>query len=522
MAQRLVGLAEQMGAVLERTAYSPNIKERRDLSCAFFDGQGHLLAQAAHIPVHLGAMEESVHATQEMLGQEWLTGDVVVLNDPFAGGSHLPDITVVAPLFQTDQDEPWAFVANRAHHADIGGTTPGSLPADSTSLDQEGLVISPTLLVRDGKEVEHSWQTICDASRTPLERRGDLRAQVAAASWGLERLSAMKKEIEQKEEGATWDVQVKGLLNTSARASKILLKNIPKSSYEAEDILHDQAGKALKIKVQLTSDGQGRLGFDFAGTSEQSSGNLNAPMAVTQASVRYAVYCLIQALSGEQAPPANHGIFASLTIKIPPGSLLDPRPGAAVCAGSVETSQRIVDVLFLALAQALPDIIPAHSHGTMNNLLIGCEGAGAFSYYETLGGGCGASPKAAGASGTHSHMTNTLNTPVEALEHAYPLRIEAYRLRPGTGGHGLHRGGDGLERWIKLLGSEATLTLLGSRRESQPQGLKGGGPGLPGEQWVERNGQCLPLPAKCVMELKRDDVVVVRTPGGGGWGEPKE
>ena len=559
LGQRMAGIAEQMGAVLERSACSPNIKERRDFSCALFDGQGRLLAQAAHIPVHLGSLESSVRAAAPLLRNH--PGEMVVLNDPFAGGTHLPDITVVASLAPDAGGSPLAYLANRAHHADVGGGTPGSLPAGARYLEEEGLVLSPTLLTRDGEPVDEVWQGIARASHTPRERFGDLQAQLATNAWGLQRLLPHVRAPQ-------WQTLATELLEATQRAARSTLAKLPPGVYPASEVIHDHLGRPHKLMVSVACDGAGGLEFDFAGTGDQYSGNLNAPPAVTQAAVNYVGYCLLQALEPTGPPMANHGAFASLKLDLPLGSLLNPDPGErppAVSAGNVETSQRIVDLLLAALAPALPGIIPAQSQGTMNNLLIGGSGSAGtsssgavrggepFAYYETLGGGCGATPTVDGACGTHSHMTNTLNTPVEALEHAYPLRVEAYRLRTGTGGHGQHRGGDGLERWIRLLAPSATLTLVSGRRTTQPQGLNvrspgpevvrrtsshyaskpapkpasnpaserapasGAGPGLPGEQWVQRDGECLPIPAKVTMELKEGDVVVVRTPGGGGW-----
>ncbi len=541
LSQRLIGIAEQMGTVLERSAYSPNIKERRDFSCAIFDDLGRLLAQAAHMPVHLGSMEGSVQAAHLAYKDRMGPGDMVILNDPYAGGSHLPDLTLVAPVFKqptghrnapadgedgTDgEDEPnkgvpIAFVANRAHHADIGGKSPGSLPADSEFLEEEGVLLEPLLFVNKGRPVEKVWQMIKEASRTPRERQGDLQAQVAANIWGCRRTMALMAEHDPK-------TMVEDLLSAAGNASRHILSTVPKGNYKAGELIHDHRDEPHPLEVNLSSDGKGALVFDLSGTSSQYPGNLNAPLSVTRAAVRYTVYMVMRVLEPRACPPSNHGAFTSVSVKIPQGSLLNPvRPSGsrsrghpAVAAGNVETSQRVVDLLLSAFAQALPGIIPAQSQGTMNNLLIGHDRDDSpFAYYETLGGGCGATPVCDGASGTHSHMTNTLNTPVEALEHAYPLRVKAYRIRSGTGGHGTHRGGDGLERKIELL-APATLTLVSSRRHTQPCGIGDGGPGLPGEQWVERDGQCLPLSAKTTMELREGDVVVVRTPGGGGWGK---
>ncbi len=526
LGHRLAGVAEQMGAVLERSACSPNIKERRDLSCAIFDDQGRLLAQAAHIPVHLGSMESSVQAAASHLRRH--PGDMVVLNDPFSGGTHLPDLTVVAPLRLDAEAEadPQAYVANRAHHADVGGRAPGSLPAEARWLDEEGLVLPPTSLMREGEAIEEVWDLIARASQTPEERMGDLQAQVSANAWGAQRLRPIIED-------SHWQAVANELLAVTEGAARAIYASVPQGTYRAKEVIHDQRGQPLRLQAAMTSDGTGSLEFDFTGTDDQYPGNLNAPPAVTRAAVNYVCYCLLVAREPQGHPPANHGAFAPLSITIPSGSLLNPDPGErppAVSAGNVETSQRIVDMLLSALAPALPELIPAQSQGTMNNLLIGtlapsrpadtavpASSAPSFAYYETLGGGCGATSHGDGAHGTHCHMTNTLNTPVEALEHAYPLRVEAYRLRPGTGGHGEHRGGDGLERWVRLLAPSATLTLVSGRRTTQPKGIGEGGPGLPGEQWLQRDGQCLPLPAKTTIELQEDDVIVVRTPGGGGW-----
>jgi N-methylhydantoinase B len=507
-----IAVAEEMGVVLERTAYSPNIKERRDHSCAVFDREGLLVAQAAHIPVHLGAFPILMaHLVPRI---EWRAGDAVICNDPYLGGTHLPDLSVVTPVFAAD-GELFGFVANRAHHADIGGATPGSM-GPATELYGEGVIVPPLKLVEGGRVNEAVLALFCRNVRTPVEREGDLAAQLAANEVGARRFSEL---LEAHGTGQV-RARIEAARARSERATRELLAALPAGEYAFEDWLDDdgQGTRDLMIRVAVTV-GEGRIRFDFSGTAPQSRGPLNAPLAVTHAAVTYAVLCLLP-----EEVPFNAGCFAPIEVVAPEGCLVNPRPPAAVAGGNVETSQRMVDAVLGALAGALPERVPAASQGTMNNVLIGGLGPEGepFAYYETIGGGAGASPSGPGVSGIHCHMSNTRNTPAEALEYHYPLRVREYRLRRGSSGAGRHRGGEGLRREIELL-AEARVTLLTERRQRGPYGLSGGAPGAPG-----RNSLALPsphgrrfcsLPAKTAFDAPAGAIIRIESPGGGGWGE---
>ncbi|MCA9938997.1 MAG: hydantoinase B/oxoprolinase family protein [Anaerolineales bacterium] len=507
-------VAEEMGVALERAAYSPNIKERLDFSCAVFLGDGRMLAQAAHIPVHLGAMPASVR-TAITHCQPFRPGDVVILNDPYLGGNHLPDITLVSPIF-IDESTPTApdfFVASRAHHADVGGMSPGSMP-QSTELYQEGLIIPPVKLVDGGQRNDALWQIILRNVRTPVERSGDLAAQLAAHHIGDRRL----REIVRRYGGAETQAHAIALIAYAETLTRAAIAHIPDGVYTFCDYLDDdgQTAEPVPVQVTLTVDGE-RLLADFAGTAPAVQGNLNAVPAIVTSATAYCLRCAALALTQTDLP-MNEGAFTPLEVRVEPGSLLDPTPPHAVAAGNVETSQRIVDVVFGALAQALPDLIPAASQGTMNNLTFGGSGEnGPFAYYETIGGGAGAGPTADGVSGVHVHMSNTLNTPVEALEYAFPLRVLAYELRHGSGGSGRHHGGDGLVRSLQFL-RPVTVTLTSERRRRAPYGLNGGQPGQPGENHLLREGATQALPGKVTIRLQSGDTLRIETPGGGGWG----
>lgn len=510
----LISVAEEMGVTLGRTAYSPNIKERRDFSCALFDDQGRLVAQAEHIPVHLGAMPASVAAAIARFST-FEPGDLIALNDPYLGGTHLPDLSLVSPVFIGDGETLVGFVASRAHHADIGGMSPGSMPA-STEIYQEGFIIPPLKLARGGRMNEEALELFFRNVRTPDERRGDLAAQIAANRTGEERFQSLIGRYGHE----TVREHIDALLRYGEEMVRHALREIPAGTYTFIDRMEtsESDGEPLVIQAAVTSDGQGSLTVDFSGTSsEQSSGNLNAVLAVTTSAVLYCVRCL----TGPRAP-ANQGAFAPIQVIAPEGTLVNPRPPRAVAAGNVETSQRIVDVVFGALAQVIPDRIPAASQGTMNNTTIGGwdERRGApFAYYETLAGGVGGGPWGAGASAIHSHMTNTMNTPIEALEYQYPFRVLAYEVRRGSGGEGRHPGGDGLVRSIEFLGP-ATVSLLTERRTNGPWGLDGGGAGQPGRNILHRRGEHDPqeLPPVVTVSVKEGDVLTIETPGGGGWG----
>ncbi len=493
---------------LERTAYSPNIKERRDHSCALFDAEGQLVAQAAHIPVHLGAFPLLMaHLVSRI---DWRPGDGVICNDPFLGGTHLPDLSLVTPVFDAT-GALFGFVANRAHHADVGGATPGSM-GPATELYQEGMIVPPLKLVDAGRMNAALLEFFCRNVRTPAERRGDLAAQLAANEIGARRLGELLAAYGAAEVGA----RIVAARERSERATRELLSTMPAGEFSFEDWLDDDGQGTRNLPICLTVTlGGGRVRFDFTGTAPQSRGPLNAPLAVTHAAVTYAVLCLLP-----EEVPFNAGCFAPIEVVAPDGCLVNPRPPAAVAGGNVETSQRIVDVAFGALAGALPGQIPAASQGTMNNLTIGgvAPDGEPFAYYETLGGGAGAGPTADGASGIHCHMSNTRNTSAEVLEYHYPLRVRAYRLRRDTGGAGVHRGGDGLSREIELL-APARVTLLTERRSHGPYGLAGGGPGHAGRNYLTLPGaRRRALPAKTSFDAPAGTVLRIDTPGGGGWG----
>lgn len=508
-------VAEEMGATLGRTGYSSNIKERRDYSCAVFLGDGRMLAQAAHIPVHLGAMPASVRAAISH-GAPFRPGDVMILNDPYLGGTHLPDITLVSPVFASEGSEtPDFFVASRAHHADIGGMVPGSMPL-STELYQEGLIIPPVRLVEAGRTQQGILDLIIRNSRTPEERQGDLAAQLAAHKVGARRLD----EITRRYGLADVRQQAAGLIDYAERLTEAMLRELPAGTYTFEDSLdHDGISEEpIPIRAAITI-GDGRMRVDFNGSAPATAGSLNAVRAIVESAVLYVVRCI----AGETLP-VNEGVFAPIEFILPEGSVLNPDPPHAVAGGNVETSMRIVDVLYGALAQALPDHIPAASQGTMNNLAFGGihpQTGRPFAYYETLGGGSGAGPLTDGTSGIHCHMTNTLNTPVEALEMALPVRVRRYALREGSGGAGERRGGDGLIRSIEFL-APARVTLLTDRRMRGPYGLHGGADGQPGLNELEPGDGSPPreLPGKLILDARPGDVLSLYTPGGGGWGSP--
>jgi N-methylhydantoinase B/oxoprolinase/acetone carboxylase alpha subunit len=497
---RLTGVAEEMGAVLRRAAFSPNIKERADCSAALFTADGEMLVQAEHIPVHLGSMPASVRAAIDAFGGRLGPDDQVVLNDPFAGGTHLNDITLVKPCVVDGRLVGWA--ANRAHHADVGGAAPGSIPADATDIHQEGLRIPPTLL-DDGLR-----RLLLANSRTPRERVGDLAAQEGANVVGVERLAALA--------GAPFAEVV----DYGERRMRAALAALPDGTWRASDVLDStgaapdqQAPAHIHLRVTVAGDA---VTFDFSGTDPQSRGNVNAVEAVTVSAVAFALRSAV-----DPSIPANGGAMRPVRVIAPPGSIVAAQPPAAVGAGNVEVSQRVADVCLAALAQPCAGRVPAAGQGTMNNLLIGGDG---WVYYETVGGGQGGRPGAAGMSGVHTGMTNTRNTPIEALERAFPLRVLRQRLRRGSGGAGSAPGGEGIERDLLVL-EDVTVSLITERRVSRPWGLAGGEPGAPGENWLLPGGdeaRAERLPDKCTLRLAAGDVLRMLTPGGGGWGSPDE
>ena len=523
---QLTGVAEEMGEVLRRAAFSPNIKERADCSAALFTADGSLLVQAEHIPVHLGSMPASVRAAIDAVGVSRLgPGDQVIVNDPFAGGTHLNDITLVAPCFVDGALVGWA--ANRAHHADVGGMTPGSIPPEATEIQQEGFRLPPVVLTDDVVRL------LCANSRTPAERRGDLDAQVGANVVGVDRLASFV--------GAPLDE----VLAYGERRMRAALAAVPDGTYSFADVL-DSSGPAasqrspVDVRVSIVVSGSSVV-FDFTGSGAQTSGNVNAVLAVTESCVAFALRSAV-----DPSLPSNGGTMRPVRIVAPRGSVVAASPPAAVGAGNVEVSQRVADVCLGALSLALPLRVGAASQGTMNNLMIG--GAG-WVYYETVAGGQGGRPRAGwhgmsgvhtnmtnsvneghqfpgeprpGQSGIHTNMTNTSNTPIEALERAFPMRVLRYRLRRGSGGAGYSVGGEGIERDVLML-EEVTVSLVAERRESQPWGLAGGGAGAIGENWLLPQGdesRAERLLDKCTLRLRRGDVLRMLTPGGGGWGVP--
>lgn len=503
-------IPEEMGVALRRSAYSPNIKERMDASCALFDEGGLMVSQAEHIPVHLGSMPASVEAVLEDYTGSLREGDQIILNDPYRGGTHLPDVTLIRPVFV--RGSILGFTANRAHHADIGGKAPGSMPAEAERLEDEGLVLEPQKFLDRGRERREVLDRFRKETLNPQERFGDLRAQVAANELGARRFTELAHAY-----GVTRIRSfAKDLLDYSERRIRSAIRDLPRGSWAAEEFL-ESAGSGvgpIRIHAEVTIGGSG-LTVDFAGTDRQVPGNVNAPFAVAQSATYYVVRCLT-----DPDAPRNAGAYRPVRVRAEEGSLLRPRRPAAVAAGNVETSQRIVDVLFLALAVPLADRVPAQSQGTMNNLTIGAARPRPFSYYETIAGGEGALPYRSGMSGVHTHMTNTRNTPIEALELAFPLTVEEYRLIPGSGGRGRFPGGDGVRRSVRFLGEKGTVSILSERRFLRPKGLEGGGEGRAGRNLLVRNGRRRTLPAKVTLELRRDDLLVIETPGGGGWGPP--
>jgi N-methylhydantoinase B len=508
----LAFIPEEMGVALRRSAYSPNIKERMDASCALFDESGRMLSQAEHIPVHLGSMPASVDAVLRDFPGTLREGDQVILNDPYRGGTHLPDVTLVRPVFV--RQGLIGFAANRAHHADIGGIVPGSMPADAERLEDEGIVLEPQKFLDRGKERPEVLDRFRTETLNPDERLGDLRAQVAANELGARRLAelALKRGVARlRSEGGE-------LLDYAERRVRAAIQTLPRGTWVAQDFLESagsRMGESIRIQAKITIGGSG-LTVDFEGTDRQVAGNVNAPFAVTVSATYYVVRCVTV-----PDAPRNAGAYRPVRVVAEEGLLVHPRPPAAVAAGNVETSQRIVDVLFLALAAPLADRVPAQSQGTMNNVTIGAEGPRRFSYYETIAGGEGALPYRSGMSGVHTHMTNTLNTPIEALELAMPLRVEEYRLIRRSGGPGRFTGGDGVRRSIRFLGPRGTASILSERRSLRPKGLAGGEDGHEGRNLLLRAGRRRTLPSKVTLELQRDDLLVIETPGGGGWGAAK-
>jgi len=505
-------IAEEMGAALRRTSFSPNIKERRDYSCAVFDAQGEVVAMGDHMPVHLGSMPMSVRAAVDAL--DLGRGDIALLNDPFAGGTHLPDITTVMPVFLGDRKKPSFYVSTRAHHADVGGMYAGSM-GPCREIYQEGLRIPPVRIARGGEIDPDMLALVLSNVRTPAEREGDLTAQIGASRIGSQRLLEMVGKYGMRKV----EKYMAHLLDYSERLMRAELAKLPAGEFAAEDCLDDDgvSNRPVNIRVTLCLDPKRRRAeVDFTGSDPQVDGSINAVYAITWSAVFYVFRCLLK-----EDAPATAGSMRPIRVIAPPGTVVNSQPPAAVAGGNVEAAQRLVDVVLKALAPAAPDRVPAASSGTMNNLTIGGidhRTGLPFAYYETIAGGMGARPNADGLSGVHTHMTNSLNTPVEALEYAYPFRVRRYSYRPGSGGAGRYRGGDGLVREIELL-TKAQVTVLADRRLFPPYGLAGGAPGACGRtSLIRANGTVEQLAGKCNVQAQPGDAIRIETPGGGGWG----
>ena len=497
LASALSGVAEEMGAVLIRGAYSSNIKERRDCSAGLFDERGRMVAQAEHIPVHLGAMPEAVEAVMEKNPEP---GDIFAVNDPYSGGTHLPDITLVSPT--SYEGEIIGYAVTRAHHSDVGGMRPGSMPSDSREIYQEGIIIPPVRLVRGGEYVQDILDLLLANVRTPDSRRGDLRAQIAANDIAEQRIGELIERRGKETVLAAFDE----VISYAEKRAREAIRELPDGEYSAEDHMEGDGvtDEDITIKATVTIEDDS-MTIDFTGTSDAVEGNVNCPLPVTRSACYFALRVLLPA-----DIPANAGAYAPLEIRAPEGSLVNATYPSAVVAGNVETSNRIADTVLAAFFSFAPDVLPAQGQGTMNNTIIG--GAG-WTYYETIGGGQGANAKGPGPSGVHTGMTNTLNTPIEAFEMEYPMRVERYELLYGSGGVGEHRGGDGIVRSIRAL-EPASLSLLTDRRRHPPQGVEGGEPGAVGENLLN-DGE---LPAKASRSLEEGDVLTIETPGGGGYG----
>lgn len=513
----LFSISEEMGVALCRSSFSPNIKERRDYSCAIFDAGGKMASQAAHLPAHLGSMPMSVEYVIERM--ELAPGDIVALNDPFHGGNHLPDITMIMPVYAPmgkNKNKLIYYVANRAHHADVGGIAPGSMSI-TTEIFQDGVVIPPVHLVRQGKLQNEILELILANVRTPEEREGDLVAQIAANRVGERRLL----EIIERYGLETTFRYTKGLQAYSERLTRAAIKSIPNGVYTFEDAMEDDGfgSGPVPIKVTITVKGDG-IKVDFTGSAPQTRGSVNAVESIARTAAYYAIRCLV-----DYDIPNNSGCMDPIEVIAPLGTIVNSVFPAAVAGGNVETSQRMVDVVLGALAKACPDVVPAASCGTMSNLSVGgidprpgprqgCQ----YAYYETTGGGMGGGPEGPGEDAIHTHLTNTMNTPIEALEHAYPFRVVKYGICRGSGGKGKHRGGDGIVRDIEILG-EATVSFMTERRSIPPYPLAGGKPGTPGRNAIIRGGKRIFVPGKARKEALPGDIISIQTPGGGGWGK---
>ena len=507
----LVSIAEEMGAVLRKTSYSANIKERRDYSCAVYDADGETVAMGDHMPVHLGAMPMSVRYATEAFNLN--PGDVAILNDPFRGGTHLPDITAVSAIFVKGSRKPAFYVANRAHHADVGGMSPGSMPL-AREIYQEGLRIPPVLLARGGRFDREMMSLILANVRTPVEREGDLLAQCMAIRRGAQRLL----ELVAKYGMAKVRRNMSDLKDYSERMMRAAILRLPPGRYRFEDALDSDGITPRPVKIAVTIKIHGDSAtIDFTGSDPQAEGSVNANFAVAVSATTYVFRCLVR-----EDIPYTAGVMRPLNVIAPDGSVVNARPPSAMAAGNVETSQRITDVVLGALSKAAPKLIPAASYGTMNNVTFGGpdpQRGQHFAYYETIAGGMGASAESDGPNATHAHMTNSWNTPVEAFEHQYPLRIRGYRIRTGSGGQGKHRGGDGIIREYEFLTS-ADVTILSDRRINGPYGLFGGKNGTPGKNTLLSGKRTTAIAGKARFEVRPGDVLRIESPGGGGYGKP--
>ena len=511
----LISIAEEMGVVLRKSSFSPNIKERRDYSCTLFNASGQLVAQAEHIPVHLGAMPYSVQAVLKEFKDDLAEGDDIILNDPYRGGTHLPDITMVSPIFFNERLV--GFAANRAHHSDVGGVAPGSMSALSRDINQEGIRIPPVKLWTEGKPNRQLLDFVLSNVRTPDERLGDLRAQRAANLVGAKRLLELLK----KSSASTVESGMNQLINYSEELMIKRIRELPRKSSSAIDYLDDDGFGAtdIPIKVKVTV-GRRSIAFDFSGSSKQVQGPLNAVYSVTLSAIYYVVRCVT-----DPSIPANAGCFKPIQVKAPSGTIVNAEPPAPVAGGNVETSTRIVDVTLKAFSSIIPERVCAACQGTMNNVTIGGVDPRTgkyFTYYETIAGGFGARYNKDGVDGIHSHMTNTLNTPIEALESAYPLRVKRYELVRRSGGKGRFRGGLGIRRDTEVLAEGSTISLMGERQRRGPWGLQGGTSGSPSAYRILRAVGEKKLPSKTTITAHAGEVLSLTTPGGGGYGPPQK
>ena len=512
----LIYTAEEMGIALKKSAYSPNIKERMDHSCAIFDPEKRTVAQAEHIPVHLGSMAFAVRTGLQHYGKRLEEGDMLLLNDPYISGTHLPDITLIAPAYY--EGKIIAYLANKAHHSDVGGKAPGSLAGDATELFQEGIIIPPVRFVKGGEIDEELSELILSNVRTPEARIGDLRAQIAANALGIRRMLDLVEEHGAEKLHAA----MKEIMDYSEKRMKTEIDKMPEGNYEAEDFLEDTGvgEEPAKIKVRITIE-KDEITFDYTGTDIQVEGPINAPLGVTLSGIYFTLISVT-----DPTIPINDGCYRSVKVIVPEGCLLNPMKPAPVAGGNVETSQRNVDVLLKAFSQIVPEKVCAAGQGTMNNVSVGGidpKTGRPWAFYETIAGGYGGRLAIDGVDGVHVHMTNTMNTPIEAIELAHPIRFLTYQLRCDTGGPGKWRGGCGLERSWMLLAPSATLSILAERNKIQPWGLFGGKPGALGEYLLQKpDSRIVKLKSKCTVKMTEGDILVIRTPGGGGYGDPYE